>query len=68
MSAAEQILALELLVTHLQRDLESMHGVLLDHQQQINHLTRVLGLLDERMARLGPTEKFDPQAERPPHY
>ena len=64
-----RIVELEMLVTHLQQDIQTLNGVILDHQKQLDKLRDILGRLDDRVSRIGDvTEKFDPGLERPPHY
>lgn len=64
-----QIVNLETMVTHLQRDVETLNQVVLDQQKQIDQFRSLLTRLDERMTRLDvPGEPFDPGLERPPHY
>jgi uncharacterized coiled-coil protein SlyX len=69
-SPEQRLVELELLTTHLERDLATLNSVLLDQQKEIDLLKQVIGRLDERMARFGPAEDEprDPGSERPPHY
>ena len=66
----ERIIALESLVTHLERTVETLNAALLDHQQEIDALQRVIARLDDRVTRLGDDAESDrdPGTERPPHY
>lgn len=65
----DRVVELELLVTHLQRDLEALNGALVDQQKQIDALERVIARLDDRVKRLDDEdEPRDPVAEKPPHY
>ncbi len=65
----ERLVALELLVTHLERDLGTMNSVLLEQQQEIESLKRLINRLDDRVTRLAEDEESrDPGDERPPHY
>jgi SlyX protein len=60
---------LEILVTHLQRELADMHSVLLEQQKQLDQLHRVLARLDNRVVALEePEDERNPEDERPPHY
>jgi uncharacterized coiled-coil protein SlyX len=65
----ERLVALELLVTHLERDLGALNSALLDQQKQIDSLKRKISRLEERLTQIpddgGPRELGD---ERPPHY
>ena len=64
-----RIVELEMLVTHLQHDVQTLNGVILDQQKQLDKFREVLSRLDDRVTRMGdPAEKFDPHLERPPHY
>ncbi|MFN0050737.1 MAG: SlyX family protein [Planctomycetales bacterium] len=66
---ADRVVELESLVMHLQRDLESLHGVMLDQQKQLDSLKRLIARLDDRVSRQGDTdEPRDLVAERPPHF
>ena len=68
-SQEPRIVELELLVTHLQRDLETLNQVLLDQRKELEELRNVVTRVDDRLARLGQTdEPYDPAQERPPHY
>lgn len=60
---------LELLLTHLQHDLEQLSQVVFRQQSEIDKLRKELTLLDSRVITLteGP-ETRDPLAEKPPHY
>jgi uncharacterized coiled-coil protein SlyX len=65
----ERLVTLELLVTHLERDLATLNSVLLDQQQEIESLKRLVNRLDDRVTRLADDEEpRDPGDERPPHY
>lgn len=65
----QRVVQLEMLVTHLQRDIETLSTVLLDQQKQLDLFRSILDRLNDRMIRLGgPEEKFDPGLEKPPHY
>ncbi len=64
-----RVISLELLVTHLERDLGSLNSAILDQQREIEMLKRVISRLEERIARMGEDDE-SPSAddERPPHY
>jgi SlyX protein len=60
---------LEILVTHLQRELADMHSVLLGQQKELDEVRRVLARLDNRVNTLEePDEGRNALDERPPHY
>ena len=64
-----RIIALELLVTHLERDLGTLNAVLLEQRKEIEALQRLISRLDDRVTRLAEEdEPRDPPEERPPHY
>lgn len=68
-SVEERLIALELLTTHLERDLLTLNAALLDQQKELAALKRLLARLDDRVTQLGDEEAArDPRAERPPHY
>ncbi len=65
----ERLVALELLVTHLEHDLATLNSVLLEQQKEIESLKRLINRLDDRVTRLAEEEEpRDPAEERPPHY
>ena len=65
----DRLVALELLVTHLERDLGTLNSVLLEQRQEIDALQRLISRLDARVTRLAEEdEPRDPAEERPPHY
>lgn len=66
----ERVVELELLVTHLERDLGALNSVLSDQQKEIDRLKRLIGRLDDRVARLTDDEDSSRDAvdEKPPHY
>jgi len=66
---ADRVLELEMLVTHLQRDLETLNSVVLDQQKQLDALRQLISKLDNRVTGLGEgDEPRDLREERPPHY
>jgi uncharacterized coiled-coil protein SlyX len=65
----ERVVELELLVTHLERDLGTLNSVLTDQQKEIDVLKRLISRLDDRVARLSDDdEPRDAVDEKPPHY
>ena len=67
-SVEERIVAIELLMTHLERDLGVLNSVLLEQQKEIDGLKRMLGHLDDRLTRLADEDEPRRADERPPHY
>lgn len=67
-SIEERVVELELLVMHLERDLAALNSVLTDQRKEIDVLKRLIGRLDDRVARLTDDESRDAVDERPPHY
>lgn len=68
-TSEERIIALELMVMHLERDHSALNASLLEQQKEIEALRRTIARLDDRIARLGEDEEpRDPGEERPPHY
>jgi SlyX protein len=66
---AERVVDLELLVTHLQRDIETLNQVVLDQRKELDALQRLIARLDDRVAQMGEgDEPRDLVAEKPPHY
>jgi uncharacterized coiled-coil protein SlyX len=65
----ERVVALESLVTHLERELATLNAVLLEQQKEIEALKRLINRLDDRVTHLTDEEEpRDPEEERPPHY
>ena len=65
----DRLVSLELLVTHLERDLGTMNSVVLEQQKEIASLKRLISRLDDRVTRLADDEEpRDPGEEKPPHY
>jgi len=68
-SEADRITDLELLVTHLQRDLEQMHSVVLLQQKDFEELAQQVALLKNALEQnTSTTDERDLNEERPPHY
>lgn len=69
MFADDRLTNVELLLTHLQHDLEQLSQVVFRQQAELDVLRKELVLLDSRVVTLteGP-EVRDPLAEKPPHY
>lgn len=69
MPADDRLTNVELLLTHLQHDLEQLSQVVFRQQAELDSLRKELTLLDSRVVTLseGP-ETRDPLAEKPPHY
>jgi uncharacterized coiled-coil protein SlyX len=68
-SVEERLVGLELVVTHVERDLGALNSVVLEQQREIDALKRMLGRLDDRVTRLADEdEPRDAAGERPPHY
>jgi len=68
-SLSDRVVELELLVTHLARDLSELNGVVIEQQKRIEELNGLLLRLDEQVTRLGDDdEPRDLLSERPPHY
>lgn len=66
---SERVTTLEMLVMHLQHDLEQLNSVVLRQQTELQSLQRMFGRLEARFDRFEPHEdRRDPLEERPPHY
>ena len=64
-----RLIALESLCLHLQHDLETLNGVILEQNRQIERLRQLVTRVDDRLSQIAVEEETrDPQAERPPHY
>lgn len=67
--SSERMVALELLVTHLQRDFEMLNAGLIDQQKQLDALRRLLERLSERLVPADDSAAArSPEDETPPHY
>jgi SlyX protein len=65
---AQRLVDLELLLTHLQHDVEQLNAVVIAQQQELERLQRSLGKLQDRFDQSAEPEPRDPLQERPPHY
>ena len=65
----KRVTDLEMSVTHLQKDFETLNEAVLDQSKQLNQISNQLQRLLSRIesAEDGP-EVRDPLAEKPPHY
>jgi uncharacterized coiled-coil protein SlyX len=66
----ERVTQLELLVTHIERTVDSLNAALIGQQKQLDTFGRLLSRLDEQIEGRSEDEEElrDPEAERPPHY
>jgi len=65
----ERLVALELLITHLESDLGALNSALLEQQKQMDALKRAIGRLEGRVTQLSEEgESRELGDERPPHY
>lgn len=65
----DRVTELEILTTHLQREIAELNGVILEQQQMLEKLSLVVSRLDHRIIDLEADDEVrDPEAERPPHY
>lgn len=66
---SSQLIALQELVTHLQRDLEQMHEAVLRQQKDIDTLSRRTSKSEELLQRAIEGDNFpSPAEDKPPHY
>jgi len=65
-----RLVDLESLVMHLQHDVETLNGVILEQQKDLTLLRTIINRLDDRLSRVGDAGevRFDPVLEKPPHY
>ncbi|MFO1023216.1 MAG: SlyX family protein [Planctomycetales bacterium] len=67
--ASERVANLEMLMTHLQRDVEALSQTVIEQQKRLDLLERLVQKLDLRIDQaLHEPEVRDPLEERPPHY
>ena len=65
----DRLTNVELLLTHLQHDIEQLSQVVFRQQSEIDAAHKQLAMLDSRIVTLSDApETRDPQAEKPPHY
>lgn len=68
-STDDRLTNVELLLTHLQHDLEQLSQVVFRQQAELDALRKELTLLDSRVVTLTEDPELrDPLAEKPPHY
>lgn len=67
-SEHERIVEVEMGLTHVQRDFESLNEVMLEQQKTIEALQRTVQRLESRLQSVTDPEVRDPESERPPHY
>ncbi|TXT39088.1 MAG: hypothetical protein FD138_176 [Planctomycetota bacterium] len=68
-SADDRLTNVELLLTHLQHDLEQLSQVVFRQQAELDAVRKELTLLDSRVVTLSEgSETRDPLDEKPPHY
>lgn len=69
MTADDRLTNVELLLTHLQLDLEQLSQEVFRQKSELDALRKELTLLDSRVVTLTESpEVRDPLAEKPPHY
>lgn len=68
-STDDRLTNAELLLMHLQHDLEQLSQVVFRQQSELDALRNELSRLDSRVVRLSEEPEIrDPLAEKPPHY
>jgi uncharacterized coiled-coil protein SlyX len=65
----DRLTAIELLLTHLQHDVDQLHEALVGYRSDLDSLRHEIAKLHGQVERLevGP-EARDPKLEKPPHY
>jgi uncharacterized coiled-coil protein SlyX len=66
-STPDRLTAIEMLLSHLQHDIDKLHEALISQQSQIDGLRRLLARWEASLEEL-PLPPTDPAADRPPHY
>ena len=65
----DRLVAVEMALAHLQRDVEQLNSVLLEQRRELDALRRVIERVELRVEESAePAEKRNPIDERPPHY
>lgn len=68
-AVASRVMELELLVTHLQNELQQLSSVVLQQQTEFEQLRQQLHRVEQAFAdSTDGGEDRDPMSERPPHY
>jgi len=66
-SESERLVQVESLLSHLQHDVDKLNGALIEQQQQIEDLRKLISKLEADVEQIPDTPR-DPREERPPHY
>ena len=64
----EDIVQLQILVTHQEQFIESLNEVVRSQQEQIDQLSKALDQLREMSSMRPEGEVFNLEEEKPPHY
>ncbi len=68
-TVADRVTELEMLVTHLQNELQQLSAVVLQQQAEFEQLRQQLLRVEQAFAdSTDGGENRDPMSERPPHY
>lgn len=66
-NAIERLLQVEMLLSHLQHDVDKLNAALIEQQTQIEGLSRLVSKVEAVVDQM-PEPPRDPGEERPPHY
>jgi SlyX protein len=64
---AERLTQVEVLLSHLQHDVDKLNEVLIEQQAQIDVLKQLVRKVESVVDQI-PEPPLDPEQERPPHY
>lgn len=67
-SDQQRITEMEMGLTHLQRDFESLNEVMLAQQKIVESLQRTVERMQSQMESVSDPEVRDAESEKPPHY
>ena len=60
---------METVLAHLQHDIDSLNASLMNHFRRLHEYETRFGRIEGELQMLNdPTERPDPNSERPPHY
>lgn len=66
-SDSERLVQVESLLSHLQHDVDKLNEALIEQQQQIEDLRKLVSKVESDVQQI-PDSPRDPREERPPHY
>jgi uncharacterized coiled-coil protein SlyX len=69
LSVESRLEKIESVLAHLQHDIDSLNASLMNHFRRLHDYESRFGRIESELLSLNePSERPDPNAERPPHY